>query len=48
MVAVQVQTGHDLYTMELGFSMADDPDMHEELIDDFNDDTATIVDITPA
>ena len=44
----QVQTGHDLCTMELGFPMADDPNMHEDLIKDFDDATAVIVDITLA
>ena len=34
--------------MELGFLMADDPDMHKELIKDFDDTAAAIVDITPA
>ena len=28
--------------------MADDPDMHQELIEDFDDAAAAIVDITPA
>jgi len=32
--------------MELGFSKADDPDMHEDLIEDFDDTAAAIVDIT--
>ena len=48
LVVTQVQTRHDLYTMEPGFPMADDPDMHKELIEDFDDAAATIVDITPA
>ena len=34
--------------MELGFPMADDPDMRKELIEDFDDNTVAIVDITPA
>ena len=34
--------------MELGFPMADDPDMHEELIEDFDDAAMAIVDITSA
>ena len=46
--AAQVQTGHDLHTMELGFPMADDPNMHKKLIEDFNNAIAAIVDITPA
>ena len=34
--------------MELGFLMADDPDMHEDLIEDFDDAAADIVDIISA
>jgi len=34
--------------MEPVFLMADDPNMHEELIEDFDDAVAAIVDITPA
>ena len=34
--------------MEPGFLMADDPDMHKELIEDFDDTMAAIMDITPA
>ena len=45
-VTAQVQTRHELRTMELGFPMADDPDMHEELIEDFDDAAAAIMDIT--
>jgi len=48
LAAVQVQTGHDLCTMEPGFPMADDPDMHKELIEDFDDNAVAIVDITLA
>ena len=48
LATAQVKTGHDLRTMELGFPMADDPDMHKELIEDFDDVVAAIVDITPA
>ena len=48
LAAAQVQTGHDLCTMEPGFPMANDPNMHKELIEDFDDATAAIVDITPA
>ena len=44
----QVQTGHDLHTMEPGFLVANDPNMHKELIEDFNNVAAAIVDITPA
>ena len=48
LAVAQVQTGHKLRTMELGFPMADDPDMHEELIEDFDDVAVAIVDITSA
>ena len=48
LAAAQVQNGHDLHTMEPGFPMADDPDMHEDLIEDFSDTAAAIVDITLA
>ena len=34
--------------MEPGFPLVDDPDMHKELIEDFDDATAAIVDITPS
>ena len=34
--------------MEPGFPMADDLGMHEELIEDFDDAAAAIVDITSA
>ena len=34
--------------MEPGFLMADDPDKHKELIEDFDDAAAAIVDIIPA
>ena len=34
--------------MEPGLPMTDDPDMHKELIEDFDDDVAATVDITPA
>jgi len=48
LAAAQVQTGHDLCTMEPGFPMADDPDMHEDLIEEFDNTTAAIMDITSA
>jgi len=31
--------------MEMGFPMADDPNMHEDLIEDFDDVVEAIVDI---
>ena len=48
LATAQVQTGHDLRTMEPGFPMADDPDVHEDLIEDFDNAAAAIVDITSA
>jgi hypothetical protein len=48
LAVAQVQTGHDLLSMEPGFPMVDDPDMHEDLIEDFDDAAATIEDIIPA
>ena len=48
LATAQVQTGHDLRIMEPGFLMADDPNMHEDLIEDFDDNAAAIVDITSA
>jgi len=48
LATAEVQTGHDLCTMEPGFPMADDPNMHEDLIEDFDDDATAIVDITSA
>jgi len=34
--------------MEPGFPMADDPSMHEDLIEDFEDAASAIIDITLA
>ena len=34
--------------MKPGFPMADDPNMHEDLIEDFDDDATAIMDITSA
>ena len=48
LTAAQVQTGHDLHTMEVGFSTDDGPEGHEDLIEDFTSATEAIVDITPA
>ena len=47
LAVVQVQTEQNLRTMEPGFLMADDPNTHKELIEDFDDDAAAIMDITP-
>ena len=48
LATAQVQTEHDLRTMEPGFPMADDPNMHEDLIEDFGDAADAIVDIISA
>ena len=48
LAAAQVQTGHDLRTMELSFPMADDPGTYEDLIKDFKDAATAIMDITLA
>ena len=48
LAAAQAQTRHDLRTMELSFLMADDLDTHEDLIEDFEDVAAAIVDIASA
>jgi len=48
LATAEVQTGHDLRTMEPGFLMVDEPNMHEDVIVDFEDATTAIVDITLA
>ena len=48
LTAAQVQTGHGLHTMEVGFSTDDGPEGHEDLIEDFTTVAEAIVDITPA
>ena len=45
LAAAQIQTGCDLRTMQPGFPMADDPSMHDDLIEDFENVVAAIVDI---
>ena len=42
----QVQTGHDLHAMEVGFPIANGPEGHEDLIEDFTVAAEAIVDIT--
>ena len=46
LATVQVQTGHELHTMETGFPMGDGPEEHEDLIVEFIDVAEAIVDIT--
>ena len=47
LTAAQVQTGHDLHTMEVGFLVDDGPEGHEDLIEDFTIAAESIMDITP-
>jgi hypothetical protein len=44
LAAAQVQTRHDLLSMEPGFPMVDDPNMQEDLIEDFDDAAVAIED----
>ena len=44
----QVQTGYDLHVMEIGFSMGDGPEEHEDLLKKFVVTLEAIVDITSA
>ena len=48
LTAAQVQTGHDLHAMEVGFPIGDGPEGHEDLIEDFTTTAKAIVDITSA
>ena len=42
----QVQIGHDLHAMEVGFPIGDGPEGHEDLIEDFTASAKAVVDIT--
>ena len=46
LTAAQVQTGHDLHAMEVGFPIGDSPEGHEDLIEEFVIVAEAIVDIT--
>ena len=35
LTAAQVQTGHDLHTMEVGFLIGNGPEEHEDLLEEF-------------
>ena len=48
LTAAQVQTGHDLHTMEVGFPIGDGPEEHEDLLEEFTMVVEAIVDITSA
>ena len=46
LTAAQVQTGHDLHTMEVGFLIGDGPEEHKDLLEEFIMAAEAIVDIT--
>jgi len=48
LAVVQVQTGYELHAMETGFPMGDDPEEHEDLIEEFVVAAEAIMDITSA
>ena len=48
LTAAQVQTGHDLHTLEVGFSTGDGPKEHEDLPEEFIMAAEAIVDIISA
>ena len=48
LTAAQVQTGHDLHTMEVGFPTDNGPEGHEDLLEEFIMAAEAIVDITSA
>jgi len=48
LVAAQLQTEYELHTMETGFLMGDNLELHEELIKNFDDAAEVIVDIISA
>jgi len=48
LTVAQVQTGHDLHAMEVGFPVGDGPEGHEYLIEDFTAVVEAIVNITSA
>ena len=48
LTAAQVQTGHGLHAMEVGFPIGDGPEGHENLIEDFTAAAEAIMDITSA
>ena len=48
LATAQVQTGHELHTMETGFPMDDGSEEHEEWIEDFVNAMEAIMDIASA
>ena len=48
LTVAQVQTRYELHAMEAGFLMGDDPEEHEDLLEEFVITAEAIVDITSA
>ena len=48
LTVAQVQTRYELHAMETGFPMGDDPEEHEDLLEEFVMAAEAIVDITSA
>ena len=48
LTAVQGQTGYELHAMETGFPVGDDPEEHEDLLEEFTMAAEAVVDITSA
>ena len=44
----QVQMGYELHAMEIGFPVGDDPEEHEDLLEEFTIAAEVVVDITSA
>ena len=47
LMIAQVRSGHDLCLLEPGFPDGEDPDIYQELVDDFEGATEAVVHITP-
>lgn len=47
LTATHLQSGQDLRAIEPGYLVVENPDAHEDLIEEFADHAAAIVDITP-
>ena len=48
LTAAQVQTGHELHAMEIGFPVGDSPEEHKDLHEEFTMAAKAVVDITSA
>ena len=46
LTVAQVQMGYELHAMETGFPMGDDPEEHEDLLEEFTIAAEAVVDIT--